>query len=121
MGRVADLSDGSTPVASDQLVDTADLLADIDQQARVLCGACSPQAPLQPPAALSSGAGAASVDNLLARPVSQVRADVAQARAAQAARIAALQAAAERSAQAVALGRAPEQGRGQRAARRPNP
>jgi plasmid stabilization system protein ParE len=99
MAQVADLSDASIPVDSDQLVDTADLLADIDQQARVLCAACAPQAPLQPPAALSSGAGAASVDNLLARPVSQVRADVARA---QAARIARLQAAAERSAQAVA-------------------
>ena len=99
MAQVADLSDASIPVDGDQLVDTADLLADIDQQARVLCAACAPQAPLQPPAALSSGAGAASVDNLLARPVSQVRADVAQA---QAARIARLQAAAERSAQAVA-------------------
>jgi len=99
MAQVADLSDASIPVDGDQLVDTADLLADIDQQARVLCAACAPQAPLQPPAALSSGAGAASVDNLLARPVSQVRADVARA---QAARIARLQAAAERSAQAVA-------------------
>ncbi len=99
MAQVADLSDASIPVDGDQLVDTADLLADIDQQARVLCAACAPQPPLQPPAALSSGAGAASVDNLLARPVSQVRADVAQA---QAARIARLQAAAERSAQAVA-------------------
>ena len=96
---------------SDQLVDTADLLADIDQQARVLCAACAPQAPLQPPAALSSGAGAASVDNLLARPVSQVRADVARA---QAARIARLQAAAERSAQAVAQVERREQGRGRR-------
>ena len=103
MARVAGLSGASNPVAGDQLVDTADLLADIDQQARVLCAACAPQAPLQPPAALSSGAGAASVDNLLARPVAQVRTDVAEAKAAQAARFAALKAAAERSAQAVAL------------------
>ena len=99
MARVADLSAGSSPVADDQLVDVADLLSDIDQQARVLCAGCGPQTPLQPPAALSSGAGAASVNSLLARPVSQARADVAQARAA---RIASLQAAAERSAQTVA-------------------
>jgi len=102
MARVADLSNGSIPMSSDQLVDTADLLADIDQQARVLCAACAPQAPVQPPAALSSGAGAASVDNLLARPVSQARSDIAQAQAVQAARVARLQAAAERSAQAAA-------------------
>lgn len=100
MARVADLSDASAPVAGDQLVDTADLLADIDQQARVLCAACSPLGALEPPLALSSGAAAASVDNLLARPVSQVRVDLAQARAAQDARLARLTAAAEKSAQA---------------------
>jgi hypothetical protein len=101
MARVDELSDGS-PVAGDQLVDTADLLADIDQQARVLCAACSAQGPVDPPAALSSGAAAASVDTLLARPVAQAGRDVAEAQAAEAARIARLKAAVERSAEAAA-------------------
>jgi hypothetical protein len=102
MMLVDDLSDGSNPVSGDQLVDTADLLADIDQQARVLCGSCGPQGPVELPAALSAGAAAVSVDTLLARPVSQARLDIAETRAAQEAQIARLKAAAERGAQAAA-------------------
>ena len=78
-----------TPRLDELLLDAADTLADIDQQARVLCGSCGPEAALAPPDALSSGAGAATVDNLLARPVAQAQVDVA---AVEAARNAALKA-----------------------------
>jgi hypothetical protein len=63
------------------LVDAADTVADIDQQARVLCGACAPQSALSPPQALSAGAGALAVQNLLSRPVAQAATDIAQAEA----------------------------------------
>ena len=62
------------------LLDAADTLADIDQQALQLCGDCGSGSALVTPAALSEGAAAASVDNLLARPVAQAQADVTAAR-----------------------------------------
>ena len=45
----------SNPALDELLLDAADTLADIDQQARVLCGTCGPEAALAPPDALSSG------------------------------------------------------------------
>ena len=83
------------PATDELLLDAADTLADIDQQARALCVACGPARSLAPPAALSAGAGAATVDNLLARPVAQAQLDID---AAEAARIARLKNAAEKSA-----------------------
>ncbi len=79
----------SNPSTDESLLDAADTLADIDQQARVLCGTCGPEAALAPPEALSAGAGAAAADNLLARPAKQAQVDVA---AVEAARNAALKA-----------------------------
>ena len=79
----------STPRPTRALLDAADTLADIDQQARVLCGTCGPEAALAPPEALSAGAGAAAADNLLARPATQAQVDIA---ALEAARNAALKA-----------------------------
>ena len=90
MAEVAALADRtSNPETDESLLDAADTLADIDQQARVLCGTCGPEAALAPPEALSAGAGAAAADNLLARPVEQAQVDVA---AVEAARNAALKA-----------------------------
>ncbi len=90
MAEVAALADRtSNPSTDESLLDAADTLADIDQQARVLCGTCGPQAALAPPEALSAGAGAAAADNLLARPAKQAQVDVA---ALEAARNAALKA-----------------------------
>ena len=90
MADVAALADRtSNPATDESLLDAADTLADIDQQARVLCGTCGPEAALAPPEALSAGAGAAAADNLLARPATQAQADVA---AVEAARNAALKA-----------------------------
>jgi hypothetical protein len=90
MAEVAALAKGSSSPAVDELLlDAADTLADIDQQARVLCGSCGPEAALAPPDALSAGVGAATVDNLLARPVKQAQVD---AEAVEAARNAALRA-----------------------------
>jgi hypothetical protein len=82
-------------VTNDLLLDAADTLADIDQQARVLCGSCDPAKPVAPPNALSSGAGAASVSSLIAHPVSQVQADAAAVAAAHAAGLKALRQGAE--------------------------
>ncbi len=86
------------------LVDAADTLADIDQQARVLCGGCAPTKPLSPPQALSAGAAAATIDNLLSRPVDQAQVDIKQAQVLEARRIARIKAlgeAAEHSATAI--------------------
>jgi len=77
MADVAALAASTPDAATDEMLrDAADTLADIDQQARVLCGSCGPEAALAPPEALSSGTGAAAVDNLLVRPVSQAQADI---------------------------------------------
>ena len=94
MGTVTDLS-GTSASTDELLLDAADTLADIDEQARALCLACGLAQSLAPPAALSAGAGAATVDNLLARPVSQAQLDID---AAEAARITRLKNAAEKSA-----------------------
>jgi hypothetical protein len=98
MTEVAALARSAAPELDALLVDAADTLADIDQQARALCGSCGDDAPLQPPTALASGAGAATVDNLLARPVAQARTDLAAVEAARAAQLQRLQAAAEETA-----------------------
>ena len=60
MADVAAMSTGADTATNDLLLDAADTLADIDQQARVLCGTCAPSKPLAPPDALSAGAGAAT-------------------------------------------------------------
>jgi hypothetical protein len=94
MADIAALS--GTSASTDQvLIDAADTLADIDQQARALCATCGPNTPLQLPDALSAGAGADTVKSLLARPVSQAQTDIDLAEAAQIAR---LQAAAQETA-----------------------
>lgn len=77
MAELATLSPRTLP--SEVLVDAADTLAELDQQARVLCGDCGPRAPLLPPANLSAEAAAAAAANLLARPVTQAQADIALA------------------------------------------
>ena len=97
MAQVATLSGQASSI--DGLVGAADTLADIDQQARVLCAACDPRTQLAPPGVLSAGAGAASVAHLLSRPVSQAQLDIAQTHAhAAAARVARLKAAVESAA-----------------------
>src|SRR3954454_14556323 len=85
MADVSAMSTGADTATNDLLVDAADTLADIDAQARNLCGACAPTSPLAPPNALSAGAGAATVANLLASPVSQVKTEAATIAAARAA------------------------------------
>jgi hypothetical protein len=97
MATIAALS-GTSATTDAALVDAADTLADIDQQARSRCGSCGPAATLEPPAALSSGAGAATVDNLLTRPVSQARLDIKRTETARLAALDALKAAAEKTA-----------------------
>jgi hypothetical protein len=91
MADVAEMTTSANTVTNDLLLSAADTLADIDAQARGLCGACQPTAPLTTPQALSAGAGAASFANLLASPVSQVKTEAATIAAARAARIHALQ------------------------------
>ena len=80
MAELTSLSSSSNASSAALLLDAADTLADIDQEARLLCGNCGPEAPLETPQALSEGAAAASVANLLARPANQAEADIAAAR-----------------------------------------
>ncbi len=82
MADVDDLSASADTVTDDLLLGAADTLADIDQQARALCGVCGPGEALAPPEALSSGAGAATMATLIARPVSQAQSDIDAATAA---------------------------------------
>ena len=79
MARLDSLTKGSDLDSATLLVDVADTLADIDQQARVLCNGCGPQATAAPPAALVDGLSATTVRNLITRPVHQAQADVALA------------------------------------------
>jgi hypothetical protein len=72
MADVTQMSTIADTVTIDLLRDAADTLADIDAQARGLCATCDSSAEVSPPAALSSGAGAATMSNLFARPISQV-------------------------------------------------
>lgn len=104
MAAVADLSASADTETNDLLVDAADTLADIDEQAVSLCSTCDPSSALAPPANLSAGAGAASMDNLIARPVIQAQSDID---AAEAARIAELQGRAEQRADEVPAGAEP--------------
>ncbi len=94
MAQITELY-GTSAITDELLLDAADTLADIDERARALCATCGPPAPLAPAGALSSGAGAATADNLLGRPANQAQADITQA---EAERIARLKAAAEKSA-----------------------
>ncbi len=98
MAQINALS-GTSATTDEALLDAADTLAAIDQKARALCETCGPQTPLALPGPLSAGAGAASVDNLLARPVSQAQVDIT---AAEAAAIQRLKGTAEKSAQELA-------------------
>jgi hypothetical protein len=89
MKGISELS-GTSSATDELLVDAADTVADIDQQARVLCAACEPGTALSLPEALSAGAGGASVESLLARPVNQAQVDIAAADKARVARLKAL-------------------------------
>lgn len=79
MARVQSLTKGADLDSDTVLVDVADTLADIDQQARVLCNSCGPQATATPPSSLVDGLSASTVRNLITRPVHQAQADVALA------------------------------------------
>jgi hypothetical protein len=82
MSQIASMASSANPDTLGSLRDAADTLADIDQQAATLCASCGGGAVLPVPGALASGAGAATVTNLIARPVAQASADIAQATAA---------------------------------------
>jgi hypothetical protein len=82
MSQVSSMA-AADPSQAGALRDVADTLADLDQQATTLCADCSGGSAITPPGALASSAGAATVTNLIARPITQVRADLAAARAAQ--------------------------------------
>jgi hypothetical protein len=92
MADVAEMSTTADTATDDLLRFAADTLADIDAQARGLCVDCSPSKPVAPPDALTSSAGAASMANLIARPVAQAQNDIDAATARQ---IAAIKARAE--------------------------
>ncbi len=76
--QMADLdamSADAVPLVAVALTDAADTLADLDEQARGLCAGCSDAPELVTPVAVAAGAGGATVDALLARPVAQARLD----------------------------------------------
>lgn len=109
MSNVAALAGDSGQEVDNLLIDAADTLADIDQQARVLCATCSDQAPaVQPPAELTAGAAAATVNSLLARPLARARADIAAVEAARLAQLRDLQALAEETAGQIPLSEDPQ-------------
>ncbi len=103
MADLAKMSVNADTATNDLLVDAADTLADIDEQARGLCGTCSPTKSVALPDALTAGAGAVSMANLIARPVSQAQSDVKAVAAVQAARLKALQNNAENEADKLPL------------------
>ncbi len=82
MSQVSSMADGADPSQAGSLRDVADTLADLDQQAATLCASCGGGSAISTPSVLASSAGAATVTNLIARPITQVRADLAAARAA---------------------------------------
>jgi hypothetical protein len=84
MSQVADMAASGDPSTAGALRDTADALADIDQQATTLCSTCG-GATLSTPDILAGAAGAPSVVNLIARPAKQATKDVQAYQAAQAA------------------------------------
>ncbi len=73
MAEISRLSGDSDPATGSALVEAADTLADIDQEARVLCRTCGPAAAVFPPSSLSAGAAAAGFESLLTSPVARVQ------------------------------------------------
>lgn len=76
MEQVDAMTSGADPSTVSALRDTADAVADLDQQATTLCAACGSATALDPPQALVSSAGAASVTGMIARPVAQATKDI---------------------------------------------
>ncbi|ROR89484.1 DUF5667 domain-containing protein [Nocardioides aurantiacus] len=68
------LSQDAEPVVAAALVDAADTLADLDLRAQDLCPGCQGEE-LVMPTSVAAGAGRATVDALLARPVAQAGLD----------------------------------------------
>ena len=95
MATIAELAAGADPATASVLTDAADTLADIDQQAGCCARLRAGGRARGPGRAVSAGAAAASLENLIARPVAQAQADID---AAEAARITRLRNAAEKSA-----------------------
>ena len=93
MGQISTMSQTGDRGVDDVLLEAADTLATLDQQAHELCASCGPGRVAQVPIALASASGA-TINNLLARPVVQASADMAQqAQQVRAARLARAQAA----------------------------
>ncbi|GAB3661094.1 hypothetical protein GCM10027596_20760 [Nocardioides korecus] len=89
MGQISTMSQTGDRTVDDLLLEAADTLATLDQQAHALCASCGPTRVAQVPITLASASGV-TINNLLARPVAQASADLAQqvqqAKAARAAR-----------------------------------
>lgn len=79
MKSIGDMS--GNPADTDDLLQSADTLAQLDEQAKNLCAACSPGDTVTVPVALASSAGAADLDGLLSRPVTQAAADISAMKA----------------------------------------
>ena len=98
MEQVDALAADADPVVGASLVGAADTLADLDDRARLLCASCSPAPGLLTPTSVAAGAGGATVEALLARPVAQARIDRQALQAMETDQLRRLREAAERSA-----------------------
>ena len=72
---------GTDKATADDVLQSADTLAQLDEQARGLCQACGSSAPVTVPLTLASSLGAADLDGLLSRPVTQAAADISAMKA----------------------------------------
>ncbi len=75
MSELDSMAQTAGPANTASLRDAADTVADIDQQAAMLCASCGGDI-LTPPGTLASGSGAPAVVSLIATPVSQAGADI---------------------------------------------
>lgn len=74
MKTIGGMSDNTAD--ADQLLQSADTLAQLDERARDLCTKCGAASPVALPYSLTSAAAPAGVDGLLSRPVVQAAADI---------------------------------------------
>lgn len=88
----------SDPAVEPSVLEAADLLGALDDEARTLCAACGSADALSLPASLSQAGGAASLESLLTAPAQQARLDAEALSALDAAQIRALGQAAEQQA-----------------------
>ena len=79
MKSLADM--GTDKATADDVLQSADTLAQLDERARGLCQDCGSTTPVTVPLTVASSAGPADLDGLLSRPVTQAAADISAMKA----------------------------------------